>query len=415
MKVLFIHQNFPGQFKHLAPALAAQGHEVWALTLPRKPEVALPGVKVLYYKISRGSSPTVHPWLLDLETKVLRGEACFKAALALKQRGFKPDVIVAHPGWGESLFLKDVWPDSKLGLYAEFYYLEQGGDTGFDPEFSKDDPAQSCRLKLKNLNNDLQFAAADAALSPTQWQASTYPDAIRRRITVAHDGIDTRWISPQSDVRVTIGGSLQLSRSDEVITYFARNLEPYRGYHVFMRALPQILKSRPKAQVLVVGDAGTSYGRKPDPQKDGASSWKDLFISEVRGQIPDADWARVHFLGTVPHPMLVEIMQVSSVHLYWTYPFVLSWSLIEAMSAGCCILASDTAPLREVIRHGDTGMLVDFFDTEGLVSQLNLLLEDQALRARLGSAARSLAVSQYDLRTTCLPQQLQWVNGLAQT
>jgi glycosyltransferase involved in cell wall biosynthesis len=415
MKLLFIHQNFPGQFKHLAPALAAQGHEVMALTLPRKPMVVLPGVKVAHYRISRSSSPSVHPWLLDFETKVIRGEACFEAALALKRRGFRPDVIVAHPGWGESMFLKEVWPDSKLGLYAEFHYLEKGGDTGFDPEFTKDDLAQPCRLKLKNLNSDLQFRMADAALSPTLWQASTYPDEVRHRITVAHDGIDTQWIQPRADVRLTIDESLQLSRQDEVITYFARNLEPYRGYHIFIRALPEILKRRPKARVLVVGDQGTSYGRKPDPQKDGGHSWKDIFISEVRGQISDEDWARVHFLGTVPHPTLVQIMQLSRVHLYWTYPFVLSWSLLEAMSAGCCILASDTGPVREVIRPGQTGVLVDFFDVKGLVTQLEALLDDAPLRARLGAGARALAVAEYDLQTCCLPKQLRWVQALAES
>ena len=414
MKILFIHQNFPGQFKHLAPALAARGHEVWALTLPRTERPALDGVRVVQYRIARGSTRGIHPWLSDLETKVIRGHACFKAAQALRRQGLQPDAIVAHPGWGESLFLKDVWPESRLGLYAEFYYRAQGADSGFDPEFSEPDDGQAARLRLKNLNTDLHMAVASAALSPTHWQASTYPEAFRSRITVAHDGIDTDWIVPRADARLSLPGGLSLSREDEVITYFARNLEPYRGYHIFMRALPQLLRRRPRAQVLVVGADGTSYGRKPDPGKDGGHSWKDIYTAEVRDQIPDHDWARVHFVGAVPHPVLVQIMQVSRVHLYWTYPFVLSWSLLEAMSAGCCIVASRTAPLLEVIEHGHNGMLVDFFDPQGLVEQVNALLEDPETRRRLGAAARALAVERYDLRSQALPRQSAWAEQLAQ-
>jgi glycosyltransferase involved in cell wall biosynthesis len=358
MNILFIHQNFPGQFKHLAPALVKAGHRVVALTMQKVKETYWQGVELVPYAVTQGSTPGTHPWVADFETKIIRAEGAFRACLALKEQGFIPDAIIAHPGWGESLFLKEVWPQAKLGIFCEFFYLAEGADTGFDPEFPVEDVAgNNCRLRLKNLNNYMHFDVADAAIAPTAWQASTFPEPFRSKITVVHDGIDTQAIQPNPKVSLTLrkNGSeepLTLTRDDEVITFVNRNLEPMRGCHIFLRALPQLLKNRPKAQVIIVGGDGVSYGAKPTVEKNGAASWKDAFTNEVRGQISDADWARVHFVGQVPYTNFLSLLQLSTVHVYWTYPFVLSWSLIEAMSAGATIVASDTAPLRDVIQHG---------------------------------------------------------------
>jgi glycosyltransferase involved in cell wall biosynthesis len=409
MKILFIHQNFPGQFKFLAPALAKAGHEVVAMTMQKVQPGAWQGVRLVPYTAERGSTPKVHPWVSDFETMVIRGEACFRAALALRAQGFTPDVIVAHHGWGESLFLKDVWPQARLGVYCEFFYHAQGADTGFDPEFPAHDEGEVCRLRLKNLNNLLHFETADAGISPTRWQASTFPEPFRSRITVVHDGIDTNALMPNPQVSLTLNGQLKLARDDEVVTFVNRNLEPYRGYHVFMRALPQILAQRPRARVLIVGGDDVSYGaRPPDGRK-----WRDIFAAEVRPRISDADWARVHFLGNLAYPAFVALLQLSRVHVYLTYPFVLSWSLLEAMSVGCTIVASDTAPLREAIDHDVTGRLVDFFDGDALAAQVCELLDDRAAAQRLSAAARLFARSTYDLQSVCLPRQMDWVTGLA--
>ncbi|MEY5098216.1 MAG: hypothetical protein RJA36_935 [Pseudomonadota bacterium] len=414
MDILFVHQNFPGQFKHLAPALARQGHRVVALTMRQVEPGAWQGVQLLPYAAARGSTPGIHPWVQDFETKAIRGEACLRAALGLRQEGFEPDVIVAHPGWGESLFLKEVWPRARLGLYCEFFYRQHGADTGFDPEFPVVDAlADACRLRLKNLNSLLHFEQADAGLSPTEWQASTFPQPFRSCISVVHDGIDTEAVAPRPDVRLSLGSGLGLSRADEVITFVNRQLEPYRGYHVFMRALPEILRRRPRARVLIVGGDGVSYGARPDPTHYGQRSWKDIFAAEVRDRISDADWARVHFLGNLPYRLFVPLLQLSTVHVYLTYPFVLSWSLLEAMSAGCAIVASDTQPLREAIVQGETGRLVDFFDVAGLAEQVCALLDDPAQRQRLGEQARAFARARYDLQAVCLPRQLEWVRDLA--
>lgn len=409
MKILFIHQNFPGQFKYLAPALVQQGHTVVGMTMQKTDAKDWQGVQLYRYAAKRGTTPNVHPWISDFETKAIRAEACFRAALKLKADGFTPDVIVAHHGWGESLFLKDVWPNAKLAIYCEFYYHPHGADVGFDPEFPATDEGEVCRLRLKNLNNLLHFEVASAGISPTHWQASTFPEPFRSKITVVHDGIDTASLAPNPNVSLTLNGNLVLTKRDEVITFVNRNLEPYRGYHIFMRALPEILKRRPKARVMIVGADDVSYGARPA----NGQKWKDIFAKEVRPLISDADWSRVHFLGHVPYSVFIPLLQLSSVHVYLTYPFVLSWSLLEAMSVGCAIVASDTQPLHEAIKHNETGRLVDFFDVPKLVDEVCGLLDDPDHRARLGANARAFAQANYDLQTVCLPRQLEWVQTLA--
>ncbi|MCM2562542.1 glycosyltransferase [Lutimaribacter sp. EGI FJ00015] len=410
MNILFIHQNFPGQFKHLAPALARAGHNCVALTLRVKEPTTWQGVKVIPYKISRGSGQQVHPWLVDFETKVVRAEACFAVARELRDHGFTPDLIVAHPGWGESMFLRDVWPTARIGLYCELYHRSAWPHMHFDPEFDKGDPdAATLRIRMKNLNNLVHLPLCDMGISPTRFQADTFPPAFRERISVIHDGIHTDQVVPNAEARLELPDGSVVTRDDEVITFVNRNLEPYRGYHVFMRALPRLLKERPGARVLIVGGDEVSYGASPPK----GQTWKQIFIDEVRGQISTADWARVHFLGRIPYDRFISLLQVSRVHVYLTYPFVLSWSLFEAMSAGAAIVASDTGPLHEAIEPGKTGTLVDFFDKEKLVEEVCALLDDADRRAAYGAAARAFVRANYDLETICLPRQMAWIDKLA--
>lgn len=409
MRVLFLHQNFPGQFKHLAPALAAKsGNQVMALTMRKEIPGAWQGVEVRRYEPARSTATDIHPWVKDFETKTIRAEACFRAALTLAEEGFIPDIIIAHPGWGESLFIKEVWPNARLGIYCEFYYHHEGATLDFDPEFPDPDRGAACRLRLRNTNNILHFDLADAAISPTHWQASTFPQPFREKIAVIHDGIDTGLLVPDNDVWLKIGESLRLTRDDDVITFVNRNLEPLRGYHAFMRALPDILERRPSAHVFIVGGDGVSYGA-PNPE---GKSWKLKYLEELRERVPGKHLERLHFVGMLPYPDLVRLLQLSTVHVYLTYPFVLSWSLLEAMSIGCAIVASDTRPLHEAISHGETGRLVDFFDRDGLANEVIALLDNPDERHRLGRNARKFAVEHYDLKTICLPRQLEWVDRL---
>ena len=405
MNILFIHQNFPGQFKHLAPALVSLGHDVTALVLTKTDARQWNGVKLIHYSLDRGNAKEAHPWTVDFESKVIRGEACLRAALALKKQGYTPEVIAAHPGWGESLFLKEVWPEAKLKLYCEFFYHARGADVGFDPEYPSSDPADAGRVTLKNANTLLQFQQADAGISPTHWQASTFPPHIQEKITVIHDGIDTEVLRPNPSVRFKLDNGQALSRDDEVITFVNRALEPYRGFHVFMRSLPKLLAAKPHAQVLIVGKEGVSYGAQPPSGK----SWETLFCDEVMPQLTAQQRDRIHFLGNIEYARFISLIQVSRVHVYLTYPFVLSWSLLEAMSVGCSIVASDTQPLHEAIKHEETGKLVDFFDPAALADSVIGLLEDNVERERLGIAAREFAISNYDLKGVCLPQQIEWL------
>jgi len=419
-RILFVHQNFPGQFRHLAPALAVRGHDVTATTLQPSAATNWNGVRIVPYGVGRGSTRGIHPWVSDFETKVIRGEAFFRMALQLRSEGYVPDLVIAHHGWGETLFIKDVWPRTTLALYCEFFYQAEGADTGFDPEFPSSDAGEVCRLRLKNLNNLLHLTQADAGLSPTVWQASTFPQPFRSRIEVIHDGIDTVGICPAPAVQLDLpvhgiatpgsqppSRQLSLSRRDEVVTFVNRNLEPYRGYHMFMRALPELLGARPSAQVVIVGGDDVSYGARP-----ATGNWKDIFVREVSPRMTPAQRERVHFAGHLAYPAFIRLLQVSTVHVYLTYPFVLSWSLLEAMSAGCAIVASDTAPLREAIFEGETGRLIDFFDAPALADKVASLCADESQRQRLGAAAREFARQHYDLQEVCLPRQVKWVETL---
>lgn len=338
-----------------------------------------------------------------------------QAARRLKEMGCCPDVVVIHPGWGEGMFLPEVWPKARYGIYCEFFYGAAGRDTGFDPEIHPARPEDGPRLRVKNLNNLMHFDFADAGLAPTHWQASTFPDSFRHRISVIHDGIDTELVRPDAhaDMHIRLSnGLVKLDRRQDVVTYVSRNLEPYRGVHTFMRSLPALFRKRPDAWVLMVGGESVSYGAVPDPVRYGNRSWKQIFMEEIASELPASARDRVVFLGRVPYEHYLRILQISRVHVYLTYPFVLSWSLLEAMSAGCAIVASNTSPVIEAIEDGVTGRLVEFFDPQGLAERVLDLLNNPDESMRLGQAARAFAVERYDLEKVCLPQQIEWISAL---
>jgi glycosyltransferase involved in cell wall biosynthesis len=404
--VLFIHNNFPGQFVHASQAFARRpGVRVFAVGGPTakvRPKVALAA-----YRIPENLPKPGHPLTERFNSDVIRGELAAGAMQRLKKEaGCDPALVVGHTGWGETLFARDLFPNAKHVAFCEFFYRSHGSDVGFDPEFPEAGLRTALRVRAKNAGMLTALAASDMALSPTEWQKRQHPEFLWDRIEVAHDGIDTAAAAPKPNARFEIPGSkIVLRPRDEVITFVNRQLEPYRGYHVFMRALPEILRQRPEAQVLIVGGEGVSYGRKAPDGK----TWKDIFLDEVKDRL---DMSRVHFLGQIPKADFLSMLQVSSCHVYLTYPFVLSWSLLEAMSAGCLIAASATPPVLEAIEDGRTGRLFDFFDVAGLSETVVRMLAERDSLDAMRRAAREAAVARYDLGRVCLPRQMALFDGL---
>jgi len=293
-----------------------------------------------------------------MEEAVLSGQASAEVLIKLKRKGFNPTVVIAHPGWGESLFVKDVFPDCKLIHFCEWYYRSDGADAGFDPAYplTIDDRA---RIRCKDAHHLLALDMCDIAVAPTHWQKAQFPNAYQDKIQVIHEGIDTQLAKSDPDARFVLTDGRELTRQNPVITYVARNLEPYRGFPQFMRALQQIHAQHPTVETLIIGGDGVSYGRSPPV----AANWREHMLGEVR-----IDPVRTHFMGKLPHARYLQALQISRAHVYLTYPFVLSWSLLEAMACGTPIIASNTAPVREVIQDGKHGTLVDFFDEAALAT-----------------------------------------------
>lgn len=404
MRILFVHQNFPGQFLHLAPALVARGHEVAALTdetNTRKSTITT----YRYRKPDPRPDATIARLGTTFAEMTNRALRVARAARTLRDRhGFAPDVVFGHGGWGETLFLREIWPDARHLLYAELYYQPHGLDVGFDPEFSPAGDDKAFSVIARQGHQALMMAQCDAALSPTEFQAESFPACFRDKITIIHDGVDTDRLIPDPAAQVTLPSGAHFRAGDELVTFINRNLEPYRGYHTFMRALPALMAARPQAQVVIIGGTDVSYGARPD----GGRTWKDIFLDEVRDRL---DLSRVHFTGKVPYDTFARLMQCTRVHCYLTVPFVLSWSLLEAMSAGALVVGSRTAPVEEVISNGVNGRLVNFFDPAEIAATLADCLSRPGDHAPLRHAARATILETYDLARFCLPRLIDFVEN----
>ncbi|SDY39868.1 glycosyltransferase [Nitrosomonas sp. Nm33] len=409
MEILFVHPNFPGQFRRFAAALAREpemrihgvGDAKWM-----EDTIPLPDIPVIAYPTLSATGNNIHPYARNFDAAVRRGQQIVQTLLAHKRQGLEPDLIIAHPGWGDAFYLKDIFPGAKvIGLF-EYYYRVRGADVGFDPEFPMnfDD---IFRVHSLNATQLLALESCDSGYCPTAWQRSCFPAHYQERLGVIHDGIDTAMVAPDASAAITLPDGSTHRAGEEILTFVSRSLEPYRGFHIFMRALPHILEARPHCQVIIVGSDNVSYGKQPPP----GQTYRQRYFDEIADKI---DQSRVHFTGRLPYNDYLKVLQISRAHVYLTYPFILSWSMLEAMSSGCLVIASATPTVQEVIIDGENGLLFPFDQPATLANYAIEALSNPEQYRELRNTARQTVVSRYDFNTICYPafkqliKQFEW-------
>ena len=406
-KILFVHQNFPGQYKHISVKLVDLGYEVHTLSIK---EYSHEGMSNHSYNLIGQSSENINQWSIEFETKMIRAESAARKALDLKENGFFPDLIIGHPGWGETFFLKEVWPEAKILSYVEFYYKTTDCDIDFDKDFIEKTLMKNFdefhiynKLKLTARNSPFlsSYTTSDYLVCPTEYQKSLVPKILISAINVIHDGIDTNILKPNDDVSITINKK-KFTKKDKIVTYVSRSLDPYRGFHIFMNSIPEILRENPDTYIFIVGSKDThGYGA---PSPDG--NFKDIFYSKIKKEI---DGSKIFFLDFLEYSSYMKVLQISSLHMYLTYPFVLSWSMLEAMSCGALVLASDTEPVTEVIKNNYNGLLVDFFDSNMIAKKITKVLKNRDKFSDIRLNARKTIIDKYDLEKVCLPAHLSLI------
>jgi len=400
--VLFVHNTFPGRFEFIAEALRARGDKLAAIA--GFGQAGWPDLDFRRYAVSRSSTPGIFDIATRAEADLLRGRAAVEQARRLKAEGFEPDLIIGHPGWGETLFMREAFPRARQILQGEFYYRAHGADTHFDPEFDTVGDEIDLRIHAKNMGVTLACMDADAVVCPTPFQASLHPEILKPIIRVIHEGVDLSRARPDLATGLKLSDGQVLDRSTPVITFVNRRFEPMRGFHVMMRALPAFLRAVPEAQVLMIGaDERGGYG---PPAPDG-KTWGAVYMAEQGANI---DRSRVHFVGALDYEVMASAMSIGRAHVHFTYPFVLSWSLVDAMACEALILGSDTAPVRDAIENGVNGRLLDFFDVAGLARAMEEAVREPERFAPLRKAARVTALAHYDRKGRCLPAWLALID-----
>lgn len=390
MKFLFVHQNYPAQYQHLIQHLLERGgHEI--VFISEANENVIPGVRRVLYQTDPGKPEFVHPAAQDLDRAMRRADKVAAMAGNLKRLGFTPDLIIGHHGWGELLNLPDVFPDTPMLGYFEFYYHTHGQDVAFDPEFPFD-PAARPRIRAMNTINHAAFALGQAGQTPTEWQLTRYPEWMRPGIGLLPEGarLDICRPDPEARQRPFAIGDFTVSPRDTLVTYVARNLEPYRGVHTMIRALPALMRARPELKVVMVGGDEVSYGARCPK-----GTWREHFLREIKGRY---DPARLLMPGQVPYPVYLGMLQRSDAHVYLTYPFVASWSLREALATGCAVVGAEVDSVREFVTHRRNGLLTPCLNPGQLADTVLTLLEDRKLAQKLRSAARRHAEKELDMK-----------------
>ena len=402
-RILFVHNTFPGRFNFLLPSLKERGHSCAAIASGGRDT---PGIPLLRWKTTRGSTKGIFEVATRAEADFIRGRAAAECALRLRKDGFIPDLVIGHPGWGETTYIKEIFPNAKQILQGEFYYRSSGGDVGFDPEFGTVTDEERFRIHSKNAGMALALADCDHIVFPTEYQASVFPPAFRARGSVIHEGIDASRTKPVANASFKLPDGRVLDATTPVVTFINRRFEPLRGFHIMMRALPAIQAQSPNVHVLMIGADETGGYGLPAPK---GKTWKQVFLDEVGGKL---DHARIHWTGTVPYDALLNMLTLSCAHIYYTYPFVLSWSLCDAMACECLLLASDTPPLHDAIEDGVNGRLIGFFDIDGLSNAIVEAVREPDRFTALRRNARQTVLEKFDQMRSCLPAWLELIDHL---
>jgi glycosyltransferase involved in cell wall biosynthesis len=383
VRYLFIHQNFPGQYLHLLQHLATDPDN--ELVFISEPNVnAINGVRRVLYQMPKPEQNGIHPVARDFDLTARRAELVANTAATIKGLGFTPDIIIGHHGWGELLNMEDVYPGVPILGYFEFYYATNGQDVDYDPEF----PVGSerfPRIRAMNIINHLALTMGQHGQTPTLWQLTRYPEWARPQLRLIREGarLDVCKPDPAARRKPFSIGSFQVAPEEKLVSYVVRNLEPYRGFHTMMRALPHLLGARRDVKVVMVGGDDVSYGARL-PQ----GTWREHMQKELAGKY---DESRVLMPGQVAYDVYLKLLKRSDTHVYLTYPFVPSWSLRESLACGCAVVASDVEPVAEFVTHGRNGLLVNGLDPKALAETVLELLEDEKLNARLRAGARRYA------------------------
>jgi glycosyltransferase involved in cell wall biosynthesis len=399
MNILFLHRNFPAQFRHIATVLARDPNNK-VVFITNREDLNIQGIQKIVYKLKREVPKNCHNYLKFYEESIIHGQAVAEVAIRLKKQGFTPDIIYGHT-WGSTMFMKDIFPNVPLLCYFEWFYNVEGADIGFDGNLPNEDIKARTRCKNSHLLVDLY--SCDAGISPTQWQKNQFPKEFHHKIHVLHDGVDTDFCKPDNDAKLLIKDkNIELTAKDEVITYATRGMEPYRGFPQFMEAVEKLLKKRPNAHIVIGGEDRICYG--PQLSK---GTFKEIMLNKL-----DLDMSRVHFTGGLPYNEYVKLLQISSAHVYLTYPFVLSWSLLDAMAAGCPIIASNTKPVLEVMQDNYNGLLVDFYDVNQIVEKVEYSLDNKDKIQQIRHNTRKTIIENYALKDL-LPKHIKFLENLA--
>lgn len=404
MRVLFVHKHVPGQFRHLAAALAAEpGNEV--VFVHAEGEMRAPGLTTRRARPARAAAAATHHYVRPLEDAALHGQAVYRECRRLAREGFRPEVIYAHAGFGPGLYVRDAFPGVPLLGYFEWFYQAHESDADF---FAAADVSDDDALRIRTANAAIliELAQCDRGVCPTAFQREQFPAELRTKLTVLHDGVDTDFFAPDDAAAAARPPHLDVADDAEIVTYATRGLDPYRGFPQFMEAIAILQRRRPRLHAVIAGEDRVFYGRAA---ADGRS-YKEVMLD----RLPDLDRPRLQFVDFLPFADYRDLLRTSAAHVYLTVPFVLSWSLIQAMATGCAIVASDTGPVREVVRDGETGLLADLRSPAQIAAAIARVLDDAALAARLRAGARTIAIERYAL-SVLLPRQRRLLSELAAT